>query len=354
LLGVRLSKVCIVILNWNGWRDTLECLESVFRLDYPNYQVVLCDNGSRDDSLSRVKSWADGRTVFEIPDKSPLQKVKYCPLKKPIPYTEYSKDEAEAGGVAALNDKDLILIQTGANLGFAGGNNVGLRHVLMRGDSKYVWLLNNDTVVHCDALSRLVERMGESGAGICGSTIPFYAEPEKIWARGGATYNKWLARPKCIGLFEGRDLAVDRTQIENRMAFVAGASMLVSVDFLREIGVLCEDFFLYYEELDWALRARGRYRLAFAPESIVYHKVSASIRLDEHLRGGSVAAYYMCRNAMRITYKFFPVALPFVVPSVLMTYVAQRAGSRLRSTRVRLVRRLSRVRAVCTPRVKTP
>lgn len=337
--NVLTEKIYIILLNWNGWRDTIECLESVFRNNHPNYQVIVCDNGSRDDSLKQIKDWADGRRDAPLSDSNPLQSLSYPPVLKPVSYAEYERAEAEAGGNSKGNSARLVLIQTGANLGFAGGNNVGLRYALQRDDFDYIWLLNNDTVIESDALTHLIRRMKENpDAGMCGSTLPFYQDPRKIWALGGATYNKWLAKPCCIGLFQSKENTVDPQQIEPHLGYIAGASMLVSRDFLRDIGLMSEDYFLYFEELDWAVRSRGRYRLAYAPESIVYHKVAASTIQNIDYKDTSVSDYFMFRNSLFFTHKYFPVALPLVLLRVSLIFSIKRIRSFFR----RLLRTVQR------------
>jgi hypothetical protein len=223
----------------------------------------------------------------------------------------------------------LILIQTNANLGYAGGNNVGLRYCLARDDFAYVWLLNNDTVVKEDALSFMVRRMKERpDAGICGSTLPFYGKPDTLWALGGATYNKWLARPSCIGLNRSASNRINSIAVEQRMKYVAGASMLVSGSFLRNIGLMNEDYFLFFEELDWAVRAKGRYSLVYAPESIVYHKVGGSTKKrKEDKIDRRLEQYFMFRNSILFTFRHFAVALPLVAPFVTVSYLMKRLKS---------------------------
>ncbi len=318
------DKAYILLLNWNGWADTIECLESVFRNNYPNYQVIVCDNDSSDSSLDHIKDWAKGNLQVAIATDNPLYALSSPPVAKPIPYAEYTRKQAEAGGDDKANNARLILIQTGKNLGFAGGNNAGLRYALSRDDFQHVWLLNNDTVIKADALTALVGSMqDDTGAGMCGSTLPFYHDPDMIWALGGASYNKWLCKTECIGLREPLSRTISKAEIERRMAYLAGASMLVSKAFLQTVGVMNERYFLYFEELDWALRAKGRYRLIFAPDSIVYHKVGASI-LKGTSRDTSTADYYMFRNSLIITLSYHPLALPIVLPRVLTLYLFRR------------------------------
>jgi GT2 family glycosyltransferase len=319
------DKVYILLLNWNGWADTIECLESVFRNNYPNYQVIVCDNDSSDNSLDHLKNWAKGNLPVSITTDNPLYALSSPPVAKPIPYVEYTRKQAEAGGDDKANNARLILIQTGKNLGYAGGNNVGLRYALSRDDFQYVWLLNNDTIIKADALTTLVRSIQEdTGAGMCGSTLPFYHDPNTIWALGGASYNKWLCKTECIGLRERLSRTISKTEVERRMAYLAGASMLVSKAFLQTVGVMNERYFLYFEELDWALRAKGRYRLIFAPNSIVYHKVGSSILNGADRLDTSTADYYMFRNSVIITLSYHPLALPIVLPRVLTLYLFSR------------------------------
>ena len=181
-----MSRVYIILVNWNGWRDTLECLESVFRNNYHSFRVVVCDNDSQDGSLGYIKAWADNKLDSFVPPASKLSYLSWPPVAKPVAYAEYSREEAERGGDFD-DDTPLTLIRNGGNLGFAGGNNVGLRYALARGDFEYVWLLNNDTVVDPGALTRLVERMEQQpSVGMCGSTIRLYHDPGKDTSAWGA------------------------------------------------------------------------------------------------------------------------------------------------------------------------
>jgi len=308
------------VSNWNGWRDTICCLESLFRISYVNYQVIVRDNCSEDGSIDRIKAWAEGHQTAEVDDDDPLKKYSHPAVPKPIQYQELSRPEAERGGYPEDSRSPLILIQTGANLGFAGGNNVALRYVLARNDHDYVWLLNNDTVVKADALTQLVSHMRERPrAGICGSTLVYYGAPDKIQALGGARYNAWIAKSSHIGAFQSPETPVDERAVERNMDYVVGASMLVSRAFLRDIGLMSEDYFLYCEEMDWALRGRGKYTLAFASSSIVYHKEGAVIG-GSYLRPQEKSAtseYYAVRSKILLARKFFPLRLPFVYVSVM-------------------------------------
>ncbi len=309
-----MDKIYIIIVNWNGWRDTIECLESVFRNDYPSYRVLVCDNGSEDGSLDKIKAWAGGHLRNDVPLDHPLYGLSFPPIAKPVSFAEYSRAEAESGRVRS-DAARLVLIRIETNLGFAGGNNVGLRYALSRGDFSHAWLLNNDVVIEPDALTRLVERMrNKKDAGMCGSTLPYYSRPSIVWALGGGTYNRWLARSRNIGHLQPMQTAVSRDKVEASLDYLAGASMLVSRAFLNDIGLMSEEYFLYYEEPDWALRAKGRHTLAYSPESIVYHKIGASTTLlDRSKDRRKASASYAMKSHVRFTMKFFPFFLPIVL-----------------------------------------
>jgi GT2 family glycosyltransferase len=300
-------RVYVAIVNWNGWSDTVECLESVMRLDYPDYRVVVCDNGSEDGSLGRIQAWAAGRLEAPVAPDSALRRLSTPPVPKPVTCAvhELSPDDGGHRDPAAR----LELLAARSNLGFAGGCNAALRLALARGDCEYAWLLNNDTVVEPDSLGSLVSRMQASpDAGMCGSTIRFYEPPHDVQAYGGATYNRWFAVPSNVTrLRPGEEPA----GVERRLAYVMGASLLVSGSFLREVGLMSEDYFLFFEELDWATRGRGRYTLAYAPESRVYHKGGRSTGLSGR-RTSPAADFHMNRSQLVYARRHTPWALPFV------------------------------------------
>lgn len=297
-------KVYVIVLNWNGWKDTIECLESLYKMSYPNYQIVVVDNGSTDDSVEKIKSWAEGNVLAEaVSEDERIKRLVSPPVPKPVPLT---------------------LIETKTNLGYAGGNNVGLRYALDRGDFGYAWVLNNDTVVHSDALKQMVCRMRDKpGAGLCGSVTLNYNDPEKK-AMLGVRYDRWFAQPSPIEVGGPFDLNQREKYLkhERKISYIAGSSMLVSYDFLCNIGLMCEDYFLYFEEIDWALRARGLFSLALAPESIVYHKGSVSIKKKEGERANKksfslVHDYYIAKNRVLFTLKFYPYAMPILYLSIV-------------------------------------
>ena len=254
-------EVMIVLVNWNRYRDTLACLDSLRKMDYPNFFVVVCDNGSQDDSVERFRMWAEEQNVA---------------------YRKFSAEELAQISLDKPQCGSLTCLAGVVNRGFAAANNWALQYALRLRSVQYVWLLNNDTVVDTAALRELVHAAGQdSSVGMCGSTVLRMDRPDTVQCMGGGRYDYWTGRTRHIGdgsrWFPPADDETSHLRSQSGMDFVYGASMLVSCPFLRDIGLMSEDYFLYFEELDWAQRARGRYSLGYAPRSVIWHKEGASI-----------------------------------------------------------------------------
>lgn len=302
--------VAIILLNWNGWRDTLECLESCLKLDHPNVRIILCDNASTDGSVERVREWAEGSLPAPVEGESG-RRFAQPPAAKPVRLDILSAAEAKAG-VRAFEDLPVLtVIETGENGGFAAGNNVGLDYASRCG-ARYHWVLNNDTVVAPEALGALVERMEQDPRiGQCGSLMAFYDQPDTLQLAGGCAYYSAFGMARRLGADSPRDAAPDPATVERRLGFVSAASCLVSDAFLRDIGPMCEDYFFYCEEIDWALRSRGRFRLGYAPDSHVYHKAGRSAGSKGVERGRSAfSTYYLWRARRMVTGRYHRVGYP--------------------------------------------
>jgi GT2 family glycosyltransferase len=254
-------------------------------------------------------------------------------IPKPVAFV--SIDASEASKKRRSPDDRLVLIETGANLGFAGGNNVGIRYALARGDCDYVWLLNNDTVVEPDSLSAMV-RMAEADPklGICGSQLRSYALPHEIQTLGGRRYSRWSGRTWPL-----QELTTPRVSTTpGAPDYVEGASMLISRRCLEAVGLLEESYFLYYEELDLTARARPAFHFGYSPESVVYHKEGASIGSAHVKTKRSVLSdYYQARNRIVFSRRYHLWFLPSVLAATglgalqrLMIGRPQNAGAVLR------------------------
>jgi len=278
-------SVSIIILNWEGWLDTVECLESIYHLNYSNYQVIVVDNNSSDDSIQKINDYAWGN--LEV--KSNF--FKYDPTDKPIGIIRYNKKNSEIAKFSK-GHKQLILIENKKNYGFAEGNNVGIEFAIKNLNPNYILLLNNDTVVDKDFLKILVqEGQANSKIGILGPKMYYYDNPNLIWSIGGKIDWK-LARGLHIGINE-----TDTGQYKEKTNFdyINGSAILIKRKVLEEIGLLDEKFFLYFEETDLALRASKKgYHSTYIPNAKIWHKVSKS-------SGGikkEVGLYYITRNRL--------------------------------------------------------
>ena len=255
-------RVAIVVLNWNGWQDTLACVASLQALEYANFHIVLVDNGSTDGSMQE--------------------------FQRALPSVE--------------------LLQTGANLGFGGGCNVGIRHALASG-AEYIWLINSDAVVDPGALSAMVRLAQENSAlGAVGSVLFDADAVDRVQLWGGGHVGLWLGR-SVHSLSPGADLD-----------FVSGASLLLRRSALGQVGLFDEArFFMYWEDTDLGFRLRkAGWMLAVAADSKIWHKQSASLGL-----GNPLLDEYATRSCVRFLRLHAPI--PFVsVGLVLMRMVLKR------------------------------
>lgn len=321
--GPPVQRVYIVILNWNGWPHTIECLESLLHLEGEALAIVVCDNGSTDSSMDRIVAWASGH---ESAPATPF--LPHTATIKPLPFKRYSRDEAEHGPSEVT---PLALIDTGGNLGFAGGCNVGIRYALTRADCCYVWVLNNDSVVPSNALKEMVALCRERPAvGICGSQVRYYDNPAMVQTFGGLL-NPWFCTTHSIACgVPAASVAAEPAKID----FVPGASMLVTRAFLQEVGLMSERYFLYFEEADWAERAKGRFELAVCLEGVVYHRGASSIGSpSESGERGIRSEYYLLRGRVLFAQKFYRarmLTVYFGMMASIATRLRRRQWSRAR------------------------
>lgn len=245
--------VYIIILNWNGYKDTIECLESLKKITYKNYEIVLIDNGSTDESVKILKS-------------------KY---------------------------PDLKLIENKTNLGFAGGCNIGIRYAL-KTNAEYIALLNNDTTVDNKFLNELINTsINDESIGIVGPLIYYYKKPSTVWSSGAYKFDKYNL--KYIDFNYGKK--DNKTLIEMRnVDFVWGCCFLIKKSIFKKVGLLDEDYFMYTEDKDLCYRVtHAGYKLIVNPNSKIWHKVSSSSGGENN----SLIYYYMSRNNILFINKHF-------------------------------------------------
>jgi GT2 family glycosyltransferase len=300
----------VVIVNFRGASDTIECLESLLRSSLP-MKVVVVENGSGDGSAQMLLDWAAGR-IEARPESPLLRQFSTPPVRKPLPMAHIGPGQLGIGPIAALT-----LIESPDNLGFAGGNNLGLRHLLADRGVRHVWLLNNDTVVMPEAAGALLARMEATpNIGMCGTIVRQYWQPELLQALNGYMFNKWTGAGVALGGNEAAAVQFDPQLITDATDFVLGASLAVSRAFVEDIGLMEESYFLYFEEIDWATRNRKRdgppFGIAFAHGATVFHKAGAAIGSPNAIAGRSpFSDYWMTRSRLRFIARHYRWLLPW-------------------------------------------
>lgn len=297
-------KVSIIILNWNGWKDTIECLDSLYRIDYPNYDVIVVDNGSTDESIKMIKKYCFGE--IEVDSKF----FKYNADNKPIRVFETLEDLKHTPSDFQLYEtcevnRRLILIKNKENYGFAKGNNIGIKFALKFFKPDYILLLNNDTVVDKDFLSELIEFSERTKADIVGPKIYYYDFNGKknVISFIGEKIVPWKAAGKRYGANEE-----DRGQYDNPMEVdrVEGSCMLVRAKVFEKVGFLDEDYFLFYEETDFCIRAKkAGFKIMYCPTAKIWHKVGGSTGKISPIR-----FYNFARSRVLFIKKNFKLYLP--------------------------------------------
>ena len=263
----------MVVVNYNGWRDTLECLESIIASDYPDVRVVVCDNASTDGSPARIREWI------------------------------------ESHGTAPVR-----LVECGANLGFAGANNVGLRLAMEQG-ARHALLFNNDAVMAPGAIAKMVdaaERMPKCGA--VGATILQYHDRERVETLAGATLRRSTGMVERVA--GNSDRRAPRP-VKVAIDYVIGCCMLVPMETVRDVGLMAEDYFLYGEDTDWCLRMTAAgYEHGYAPDAEVWHKGGGSV-----VHRSAVHDYYAVRGTLMLMHRHFRPRMPLVLGHAVLRFL---------------------------------
>lgn len=271
--GLSVKKVAVVLLNWNGWRDTLLCVASLLKLSYPNFELIVVDNGSTDGSQGHIGANFPGLTV----------------------------------------------LQTGSNLGFGGGCNVGIRQALKQG-ADYVWLINSDTTVDVNALSELVNVANNQAlVAAVGSVLYEADKPNQIQLWGGGKVHLGSGTSR----HQSGPALVD---------FISGASMLLRREALEQVGLFDEQtFFMYWEDSDLGFRLRkAGWLLAVAEKSRVWHKLSASLG-----KGSPQLDTYFTQSGVRFFRRYSPV--PAVAIFAMLSRMLTKRFLRMEFGRIKAV-----------------
>jgi GT2 family glycosyltransferase len=272
-------KVSVIILNWNQKDLTLACLASLKECRYPNYEIILVDNASEDQSVPAIRK----------------------------------------------NFPAVQIIENKRNLGVAGGRNVGIKYIQQR-DSDYLLLLDNDTTVHKDFLTEMV-KVGENDkkTGILTGKIYFHSYQNKIWAAGGSV-NLYRCHFAAIGYNQ-----TDKGQYDEikEVDFAPGCCLMIKTKVIDKIGILDEDFIQYFgEDTDWCLRAKKNgYKVMYVPESKLWHHVIKKTSVSDrywYLKGRNLMLFMRKHAQIHhwVTFTFF-----FIIGSIKVLYQEFKAGN---------------------------
>ncbi len=245
-LTISIPKVSVIILNWNNASDTLECLESLKHLDYPNFHILVVDNGSTDNSPAIIREKYPGIEITE----------------------------------------------TRQNLGYAEGNNAGIRSAMEKG-ADYIFILNNDTKTAPDLLTKLVDAAEASpDIGMVGPQV-YCTDPADILFAAGSLVEWEKGNIIHRGMFKKAAACPELLRTEE-VDFIVGCGVLVKKCVIEQIGILNPAYYLNYEDVEWGIRAKlAGYKIIYVPAAQMWHKVSATLGL-----ASPANTYYMTRNAL--------------------------------------------------------
>jgi GT2 family glycosyltransferase len=266
--------VCIILLNYNGAKDTLECLKSIQKITYPNYKVIIVDNYSEDLSEEIIIKWL----------KNNKENYDYLNLTK-------------GDNLVSKSLYKYTFIQSGENRGFGAGNNIGIKYAI-NNYTDYVLILNNDTIVDPQFIEPMVKMSDiDKSIGIVSGKIYYYDKPNVLWFNGGKFNN-------ITGKISHYDYNKLDNEIEHKdISFISGCMWLIPKSIFDIVGLIDEDFFMYYEDVAYCHRLkRHNYKLAIAPESKIFHKVN----LENELEFNKFNVYWRTRSSILFLKKIRP------------------------------------------------
>lgn len=269
IIDICNAQDVIILVNFNSSSDTIECINSI-KKSTVDVSVILVDNGSNEEEFQKIK----------------------------------------------IYEKDITILRSDINLGFAAGNNIAINLILEQySNIKNIILLNNDTVIEPQMIEILRNR--SNGKSISVPRMMYFDEPDVVWY-GGGTFNRWTGRTIHVGM----NKHIGEYQDNSICDFATGCCMLIPIDICKKLGCLDESYFMYCEDTEYCLRAkRNGIEINYVPDAALYHKLGRS-------SGGGESAfslYYMTRNRLRYLndYKemFLFTATPFTICSRLLRII---------------------------------
>ena len=288
------KKVAVILVNWNGFTLSADCICSLQQMAYNNYDIIVVDNGSEDGSVKKLKD----------------------------------------------RFSHIIILESETNLGFTGGNNLGIQYAINHG-YEYVLLLNNDTFVKEDFLEILVSYMDKhTDTGVIQPKILYHHNRSLLW-NGGSYFNPWLGNT-----FEAntRSSVKQTKQKVKKVDWVSGCAFFTRVSILNESGLLAENMFMYYEDVDLSFRIRQNGRTCiYYPDSVIYHIAGMATKSNIKSKEGFINPlihYYSTRNRIWLIKKYTPlkcIPTSFVYNSFYLAAILVYLAVRGRFVKFRMV-----------------
>ena len=278
-------KVYIVILNYKQWQDARDCLDSVLASSYTDFSVLVIDNNSENNSLEHLGEWLKNKNGSVV---------------QAMLFKQGINSQFMASGLPKVT-----FLQNDRNEGFAAGNNLALR--FLQNEDAYTWLLNPDMVVKHDTMEQLVGfAEQQSPDSIIGAQVHFSAGNPGLFFYGGGMINFTSATVK---------LAKGPADV-SRLDYISGGCLFTHAANFKKLGLLPEQYFLYWEETDWCYRAKQQnYQLLVCPQAICYDKISTVIGK------GFVSDYYYARNGLLFTRKYGKKNIPVVLILMVVRFL---------------------------------
>ncbi|MFC4475905.1 hypothetical protein [Flavobacterium chungangensis] len=331
-------KVYIVLLNYNNSQDSIECLESILKLQYFNYQVIVIDNSETLQYIEELQSWAEGNVMLQ---ETSFKDILYPLEKKPLKFLSISEKDFL---LESRNEK-IIFVKAEENKGFAAGNNVALKYILNQNDfDSCIWILNNDTIIEKNSLSDIIEEIQKQNDSktniIYGTPLIEYENPEIVQSIGG-WYNTKTGLTKHVG--EGiliKEAILKFEKIVEKTDYPVGASMIIKYRDLESIGLLSEDYFLFFEEIDWISRAKKiNGGVKMLPVFGIYHKQGNSTKSKIKKKKSEFIDLISMKSRITFAKKYNRKNLGFIYLSILTLTI----GNRIRQGNFKVIPKILKV-----------
>lgn len=287
----KIMHCSIILINWNGWTDTIECLESILKQDYKNIDIILIDNNSSDKSIFKIKKWALGNKNIM---KTKYKEIIYPLLDQPLDIIDISLSSFKDLNIYSTckyynsnNNRRLFFLLNPENSGFAIGNNYGIKFAIDILKTDFCFILNNDTIIKKDTISKLVSVSKKYPLySAFQPSIYFYDYPEKIWNIGGIIF-PWLQTRYF------KKLPMEKVK---KTDFITGCALFLPINTIKKIGMFTDIFFHGEEDLEYSLRLKkNSMYCALVRDAVVLHKIGIASHKQWKQLGESITNHALNR-----------------------------------------------------------